>query len=212
MPYTLKKKTAILKAVNSRDCKNNVKYGVQVPRTLKEARRLDKENGNDLWEKAYKKERKNVGIAFRILAEGERAPAGYTKSSGHLIFDVKMDFTRKARWVKDGHRTPDLETSLYAGVVSRESVRVLLTYAALHDIPICAADIRNAYLSTKSSEKHYIICGQEIGLENVGCVAVIKRALYGGKAAGRDYWHHLRRVMKDKLGFTSSRGDPDVWF
>ena len=103
VPYTLKKKTAILKAVNSRVCKNNVKYGVRVPRTLKEARRLDKENSNDLWEKAYKKEMKNVGIAFRILAEGERAPAGYTKSSGHLIFNVKMDSTRKARWVKDGH-------------------------------------------------------------------------------------------------------------
>ncbi|EJK65892.1 hypothetical protein THAOC_13210, partial [Thalassiosira oceanica] len=212
VPYTLRKKTAILKAVNSRVCKNNVKYGVRVPRTLKEARRFDKENGNDHWEKAYKKEMKNVGIAFRVLAEGERAPAGYTKASGHLIFDVKMDFTRKARWVKDGHRTPDLETSSYAGVVSRESVRVLLTYAALHDIPVCAADIRNAYLSAKSSEKHYIICGPEFGLENEGRVAIIERALYGGKAAGRDYWHHLRNVMKNKLGFTSSRGDPDVWF
>jgi len=212
VPYTLKKKTAILKAVNSRVCKNNVKYGVRVPRTLKEARRLDRENGNDLWEKAYKKEMKNVGIAFRILAEGERAPVGYSKASGHLIFDVKMDFTRKARWVKDGHRTPDLETSSYAGVVSRESVRVLLTYAALHDIQVCAADIRNAYLSAMSSEKHYIVCGQEFGLENEGRVAIIERALYGGKAAGRDYWHHLRRVMKEKLNFTSSRGDPDVWF
>ena len=212
VPYTLKKKTAILKAVNSRVCKNNVKYGVRVPRSLKEARRFDRENGNDLWEKAYLKEMKNVGIAFRILADGERAPVGYSKASGHLIFDVKMDFTRKARWVKDGHRTPNLDTSSYAGVVSRESVRILLTYAALHDIPVCAADIRNAYLSAKSSEKHYIICGAEFGVENEGRVAIIERALYGGKAAGRDYWHHLRNVMKNKLGFTSSRGDPDVWF
>ena len=38
-----------------------------------------------------------------------------------------MDFTRKARWVKDGHRTPDPTTSNYAGVVSRERVYELLS-------------------------------------------------------------------------------------
>ena len=50
------------------------------------------------------------------------APAGYTKLSGHLIWSVKMDFTRKARWVVDGHKTPGPVGSKYAGVVSRESV------------------------------------------------------------------------------------------
>ena len=65
-----------------------------------------------------------------------------------------MDFTRKARWVKDGHRTPDLEDSKYAGVLSRESVRIVLTYAALHGIEVLAADIRNAYLQAPTSVKH----------------------------------------------------------
>ena len=64
-----------------------------------------------------------------------------------------MDFTRKARWFKDGHRTPDLEASKYAGVVSRESVRIALTYAALHGIEVLAAYIRNAYLQAPTSEK-----------------------------------------------------------
>jgi hypothetical protein len=27
--------------------------------------------------------------------------------TGHLIWDVKMDFTRKARWVLDGNKTPN---------------------------------------------------------------------------------------------------------
>ena len=52
-----------------------------------------------------------------------------------------MDFTRKARWVKDGHKTADIVSSSFAGVVSRESVRIALTYAALNDIPVVAADI-----------------------------------------------------------------------
>ncbi|KAL7509857.1 hypothetical protein ACHAXN_007160 [Cyclotella atomus] len=90
----------------------------------------------------------NVSIAFKILENHENLPAGYTKSSGHMVFDVKMDFTRKARWVKDGHKHqhPDPEWSSYAGVVSRESVRIALTYAALNDLEVVAADIRNAYL------------------------------------------------------------------
>ena len=122
-----------------------------------------------------------------------------------------MDFTRKARWVKDGHRTPDPKTSTYAGVVSRESIRIALTYAALHQIDVKCADIKNAYLQAPSSEKHFINCGPEFGLENVGKVALIRRALYGGKAAGRDFWHHLRSCM-EHLKFESSKADPDVWF
>ena len=75
-----------------------------------------------------------------------------------------MDFTRKARWVLDGHKTPDPVGSKYAGVVSRESVRIAFTYAALNDLDVCMADIRNAYLQSPTSQKHYIICGPEFGM------------------------------------------------
>jgi hypothetical protein len=89
-------------------------------------------------------------------------------------------------------------------------VRIALTYAALNDLDVCAADIRNAYLQAPSSQKDYIICGPEFGLENVGKRALIRRALYGGKAAGRDFRNHLRSCMSH-LGFTSCLADPDVW-
>ena len=136
---------------------------------------------------------------------------GYSKASGHIVFDVRMTLERKARWVKDGHKTPEPEMSTYAGVVSRESVRIALTYAALNLLDVCACDIQNAYLQSPSSEKHYIICGPEFGLENVGKRAIIVRALYGGKGAGADYWRHVRSAMDD-MGFTSCKADPDVWF
>eukprot|EP00957_Ditylum_brightwellii_P192087 14622560-Ditylum_brightwellii.AAC.1 len=67
-----------------------------------------------------------------------------------------MDFTRKARWVLDGHKTAAPDGSTYAGVVSRESVRIALTYAALNGLGVTAADIRNAYLQAPSSQKDYI--------------------------------------------------------
>ena len=209
VPYTLRKRDVIVSAVKLR--RTTHKYGIEVPRTLAEALALDAKNGNNYWSKATGKEMGNIVVAFDILGPGEKPPPGWTKSSGHLVFDVKMDFTRKARWVKDGHRTPDAITPSYAGVVSRDSIRIALVYAKLLGLQICGGDIRNAYLQAPSSEKHYIICGPEFGLENEGRCALIKRALYGGKVAGADFWHHLRSCM-NFLGFTSSRADPDVWF
>ena len=128
-----------------------------------------------------------VGIAFKKFRDNEHILVGYKKASGHLIWSVKMDSTWKDWWVKDGHCTPDLEDSNYAGVVSRESVKIALTYAALHGIEVIAVDTRNAYLQAPTSEKHYIICGEEFRLEHVGRRALIVRALYGGKNAGRDF-------------------------
>ena len=92
------------------------------------------------------KEKYNLLVTFNIFEDNESPPPGWTKSSGHWMFDVKMDFTRKSRWVKDGYQTPDPETSSYAGVVSRQIKRILLTCVALHKVDVMAADIRNAYI------------------------------------------------------------------
>ena len=138
----------------------------------------------------------NVGIDFTVLDNGINPPPGWRKASGHLVFDVDMDFTRKARCVKDGHRTPDPTTSAYAGVVSRESVRVALTYAALMNIEVMAADIHNAYLQAPLSEKDYIICGPDFGLENVGKVALIKRSIWG-----KSIWKGLLAPLEKLHGF-----------
>ena len=134
VPFTLKKRDRIVASVNTRVRRRGSKFGIKVPTSIDEAKAFDRENGNNLWMNALNKEMYEVGVAFTILEDNEHVPVGYSKSSGHIIFDVKMDFTRKARWVKDGHKTPDLEDSKYAGVVSRESVRITLTYAAHHDI------------------------------------------------------------------------------
>ena len=152
----------------------------------------------------------NIVIAIEILDKNDPIPVRWSKSSGHLVFDVKMDFSLKARWVKDGHRTKDPLESTFAGVVSRESVRIALTYAALNGIEVMAAEIQNAYLQAPSSEKHYIIYGLEFGLENVGKVGLIRRALYGGKSSGADFWKHLRTCIIH-LGFISCKAGPDVW-
>ena len=134
----------------------------------------------------------NLKVAFDIIYEkGKKPPPTYKKASGHMVFDVRMTLERKACWVKDGHRTPEPEWSTYAGVVSIESVCIALIYAALLGLDVCTCDIQNAYLQAPLTEKHYVICGPEFGLENVGKYAIIVRALYGGKSAGADYWRHV---------------------
>ena len=137
----------------------------------------------------------NVGVAFEVLESGQKAPSGWSQVTGHLVFDIKMSFERKARWVLDGYKIPDIVGSTYAGVVSCESVQIVFTYAALNDLDVFAVDIRNAYLQAPSSQKNYVICGPEFGLENEGKVALIHRALYGGKAAGCNFWNHLCLCM-----------------
>jgi hypothetical protein len=210
VPYTLRKRDVIISAVKARLKKTSHKYGLEVPTGIQHSLKLDAANGDHRWRDALSKEMHNVGIAFQVQEEGKSAPVGWSKVTGHIIFDVKMDFTRKARWVLDGHKTPNPIGSTYAGVVSRESVRIALTYAALNGLDVQAADIKNAFLQAPSSQKDYIICGPEFGLENAGKVALILRALYGGKSAGNDFRNHLRSCMRH-LDFESCLADPDVW-
>ena len=74
---------------------------------------------------------------------------------------------------KDGHKTPDSTTSSFAGVESRESIRIGLSYAALLGLSVIGGDIQNTYLQALSSEKHFVVSGPEFGTENVGRVALI---------------------------------------
>ena len=50
-------------------------------------------------------------------------------------------------------------TLTYASVVSRETVRIALTLAALNDVEVKASDIQNAYLTAPVTEKIWITCG-----------------------------------------------------
>ncbi len=142
---------------------------------------LDRHNKNTLWYDAIMKEMTNVRVAFDIKGKSKPAPLGYKHIPLQLIFDIKMDFTHKARLVAGGHVT-DKPTSLtYSSVVSRDSVRIAFLIAALNGLDIIMADVGNAYLNAKTEEKVYSIAGPEFGNDE-GCTLVIVRALYGLKS------------------------------
>lgn len=210
VPHAIKKRNNIISAVASRIRIKDMKYGIRIPQSITEAYELDKANGDTAWRDAVSKEMKNVSVAFDVLEDGKNPSAAHKRVFFHMIYDIKMDFTRKARLVAEGCRTPDPVNSTYAGVVSRESVRIALTYAALNDLDVYAADVQNAYLQAPCSEKYFTVMGPEFGSEYAGRKAIIVRAAYGLKSAGADFRNHLRDCM-DHLGYESCKADPDVW-
>ena len=109
---------------------------------------------------------------------------------------MKMDFTRNNRWLLDGYKTPDTIGSKHFGVVSRYSFRITFTYVVLNGINVFTEYIKNAYLQDPSSQKYFIICGKEFGLENKSKETLIRRALYGGKSAGRYFRNHLHACIR----------------
>ncbi len=72
------------------------------------------------------------------------------------------DFQRKARLVAGGHMTDSPPAYVtYASVVSSEPVRIALTLAALNNLEVKTADIKDAYLTAPVGEKIYCKLGPE---------------------------------------------------
>ena len=169
----------IIASVNKRYHKRTHKFGIEIPKTVERALQIDKENGNNLWRDAIAKEMKNVRVAFKIMEDGKDPPPGYNFMNCHMVFVIKLDgFKRKARLVAGGHVLDPPAVLTYSSVVSRDSVRIILTIAALNDLEVKASDVQNAYLTAPCEEKVWTKLGPEFGTDQ-GKSALIVRALYG---------------------------------
>jgi hypothetical protein len=153
----LKKRDQIISLVRRRTTrylKRTLKFGIEIPKTVNEALALDHKNGNTLWADAIAKEIREVRIAFNILPDGGSAPIGYQKIPCHMVFDVKMeDFRQKARLVAGGHLTKAPATITYASVISRETLRLALTFVSLNDLEVKVGDVRNTYITAPVKER-----------------------------------------------------------
>jgi Reverse transcriptase (RNA-dependent DNA polymerase) len=152
---------------------------------------------------------KNGMPAFKFR-DDDQVPPGYTKIDCHMVFDIKVDLTRKARLVAGGHMTEVPKDSIYSSGVSRDSVRIALTLATLNGLEVLAADIQNAYLNAPTKEKCYCIAGPEFGSDKTGRTVLIVRALYGLRSSGARWRDHLADTIRS-LGFKACLTNPDVW-
>jgi hypothetical protein len=170
---TLARRNRILKAVQTRYAKKTHKYRIRLPKSVEEAYEIDRENGTDHWHQAILKEMKNNSVAFHFLEDNENLPVGSQWIPFHMIFDIKCDFTRKARFVAGGHWTDVSSQLTYSSVVTRDSVRIAFLIAALNELYILAADVGNAYLQAPAREKVHTTAGPEFGPSYVGKTVII---------------------------------------
>jgi hypothetical protein len=157
------------------------------------------------------KEMNNNAIAFRFLESNESIPVGSKWIPCHMVFDIKMDLTRKARYVAEEHWTKPDNFITYSTVVTRESVHVAFLIAALNDLEIKLIDIRNACLNAPAREKVHTTAGPEFGPHRIGQTVIIVQALYGLCTSGAA-WHAQLSESLHSMGFTPSLADPDVWY
>jgi hypothetical protein len=87
------------------------------------------------------------------LRQNKSAYVGFQEITCHMIFDIKMDLTRKARFVAGGHLTEPPASITYSSVVSRDSVRLAFLISALNNLNIMACDVGNAYLNAPCRKK-----------------------------------------------------------
>ncbi len=71
----------------------------------------------------------------------------------------------------------------FASVVSRETMRLALTFASLNDLEVKVGNVLNACITAPVKEKVWTILGPKFGHDS-GKSAVIVHALYGLESAG----------------------------
>ena len=122
---------------------------------------------------------------------------------------MKHDGKHKARLVANGHLTDIPVESVYSGVISLCSLRMVVFLAELNNQELWAADVGNAYLESETKEKNYIVAGPEFG-ERQGHILIIKKALYGLRTSGQCFHEKFSSTLYE-MGFKPSKADQDVW-
>ena len=148
---------------------------------------LDRTNGNCLWADAIKKEMTGLDQAncFEYLPSHHTFGNEYQYAPLRIIFDIKKeDLRRKARLVTGGHVISSSMFESYSPIVQTRSLRLLQTIALKHNLKLVVADIGNAFVQAYIKEKIWSKCGKEFG-EKEGCIARIKKALYGLSTSAR---------------------------
>ena len=110
-------------------------FGFQVPRTPEEALRLDAENGNSFWSDAMSLELGQLDEykTFIDLGIGGKPPdPSYKKIRVTFAFAVKSDGRHKARLCARGDMTAIPVESVYSGVVTLRSLRIVIFACLLY--------------------------------------------------------------------------------
>ena len=86
----------MVKVLKTRYYRMKEKFGMELPKNVKQALEIDKETGTDFWKNTLTTEVGDLEPCILIVQEGMVPPPGHTEIRTHLVFDIKVDLTRKA--------------------------------------------------------------------------------------------------------------------
>ena len=104
-------------------------YGQEVPRNHAKAMELDRKNGNTKWadsEGRKTSQKEYDGFGDRGHKSTAIPPKGYKRITVYFVYAVKHGGRYKSRVVAGGHLTETPAESVYYGVVSLRSVRLVV--------------------------------------------------------------------------------------
>jgi hypothetical protein len=90
------------------------KYGCKLPHSVEEALEIDRQTWTDHWQRELNKEMSKVIVMWNAsdnITPNDVQPGkvknmiGFHEIGCHIVFDIKMDFMRKARFCAGGHTT-----------------------------------------------------------------------------------------------------------
>jgi hypothetical protein len=192
VPFVLRKRNRIIAKMKSRYWRTTHKFGIRVPKTVQEALAIDEETNTDFWRKALGKEMSMVkvtgtavkGVTSEQVRTGQaKELIGFQEIKCPIIFDIKMDFTRKARFVAGVHLTDAPGSITYSSVVSRDSIWIAFLVAGLNNLELLAGDVANVYLNAPCRERIWFEWQIETG-DDQGKVLKIACVLYGLMLSG----------------------------
>ena len=229
LKHIAKNQKQLIRAINQSKTRQVMRsavyqFGILIPKDYQHSLQLDEQNVNSKWYDATKLEMDHINDhinEYKVFQEHGKAqfdpksrkesnaPNGYQKIRVHLIFAVKHVGRHKAKLVAGGHLTPDPIESIYSGVVSIRSLRLVIFLAKLNNLEVWGADLGNAYLDARTKEKLYVVAGPEFE-ELEGHILVMYKALYGLMSSGLRWSQKIHDMMLD-MGFSPCKADPCVW-
>lgn len=168
----------------------------------------------ELWQESINSELNSIHEKG-VLEPVSELPAGKRalpmKPVYHIKFDERGDVDKfKTRLVVLGCRQRegvDFD-EVFAPTASRDTFRIMLAYAAEHDLELHQFDVATAFLNgDMGDEEVYVRMPPEFG----GQVYRLRKALYGLKQAAHA-WHAKLLSEMQRMGFTASDADPCLFY